>query len=96
MEFDKYLEFYRGFGPVLKEGLARDWTNREKIADLLREGQHRAGSSRPEEYVAKMPEGQTEIYYLIGDSSGTTPPLAVSRGVPCEGPRRALARRSHR
>ena len=49
VEFDKYLEFYRGFGPVLKEGLARDWTNREKIADLLssRRPTPSPGSSRP-------------------------------------------------
>ena len=72
VEFDKYLEFYRGFGPVLKEGLARDWSNREKIADLLL---FESANTEPgkfttlEEYVAKMPEGQTEIYYLIGDSA---------------------------
>ena len=43
-----------------------------------------------------MPEGQTEIYYLIGDSSEQlrrSPYLEAFRG---EGPRRALARRSHR
>jgi molecular chaperone HtpG len=72
VEFDKYLEFYRGFGPVLKEGLARDWSNREKIADLLL---FESANTEPgkfttlEEYVAKMPEGQNEIYYLIGDSA---------------------------
>ena len=72
VEFDKYLEFYRGFGPILKEGLARDWTNREKIADLLL---FESANTEPgkfttlEEYVAKMPEGQSEIYYLIGDSA---------------------------
>ena len=72
VEFDKYLEFYRGFGPVLKEGLARDWSNREKIADLLL---FESANTEPgkfttlEEYVAKMPEGQTDIYYLIGDSA---------------------------
>ena len=35
VEFENYLKFYRSFGPVLKEGLTRDWSNREKIADLL-------------------------------------------------------------
>ena len=35
IEYDKYLAFYTGFGTVLKEGLTRDWANREKVADLL-------------------------------------------------------------
>ena len=72
VEFDKYLEFYKGFGPTLKEGLARDWTNREKIADLLL---FESANTEPgqfttlAEYVEKMPEGQSEIYYLIGESA---------------------------
>jgi molecular chaperone HtpG len=72
VEFDKYLAFYKGFGPVLKEGLTRDWNNREKIADLLL---FESANTEPgkfttlAEYVGKMPEGQTEIYYLIGESA---------------------------
>ena len=72
VEFDKYLTFYKGFGPILKEGLSRDWTNREKIADLLlfesantEAGKHTTFA----EYVEKMPEGQTAIYFLIGESA---------------------------
>lgn len=70
VEFDKYLEFYKGLGSVLKEGLTRDWSNREKIADLLL---FESANTEPgkyttlAEYVEKMPEGQTDIYYLIGD-----------------------------
>jgi molecular chaperone HtpG len=71
VEFDKYLEFYRGFGPVLKEGLSRDWSNREKIADLLL---FESANTEPgkfttfAEYFEKMPADQTEVYYLIGES----------------------------
>jgi molecular chaperone HtpG len=71
VEYDKYLAFYKGLGPVLKEGLARDWQNREKVADLLLF----ASANTPAdtfttlaEYVGKMPPEQTEIYYLIGDT----------------------------
>ncbi|HUR53533.1 MAG TPA: molecular chaperone HtpG [Gemmataceae bacterium] len=71
VEYDKYLTFYKGLGPVLKEGLARDWANREKVADLLL-----FASANTEvgkfttfaEYAEKMPAEQKEIYYLIGDS----------------------------
>ena len=72
VEFDKYLTFYKGFGPILKEGLARDWTNREKIADLLlfESANTEAGKYTTfAEYVEKMPEGQTAIHYLIGESA---------------------------
>lgn len=72
VEYDKYLAFYKGLGPVLKEGLARDWQNREKVADLLLF----ASANTPAdqfttfaEYVEKMPAEQKEIYYLIGDSA---------------------------
>ncbi len=72
VEFEKYLTFYKGFGSVLKEGLTRDWNNREKIADLLL---FESANSEPgkyttlADYVARMPEGQTEIYYLTGESA---------------------------
>jgi molecular chaperone HtpG len=57
---------------VLKEGLSRDWANREKIADLLL---FESANTEPgkfttlAEYVEKMPADQTEIYYLIGESA---------------------------
>ena len=57
---------------MLKEGLARDWTNREKIADLLL---FEVANTEPgkfttlAEYVEKMPAEQKDIYYLIGDSA---------------------------
>jgi molecular chaperone HtpG len=71
VEFDKYLAFYKGLGPTLKEGLTRDWSNREKIADLLL---FESASTEPgkyttlAEYVEKMPADQKEVHYLIGDS----------------------------
>lgn len=74
VEFDKYLTFYKGLGTILKEGLTRDYANREKIADLLlfesantAEGMYTTLA----EYVEKMPADQAEIYYLIGDNAAT-------------------------
>jgi molecular chaperone HtpG len=72
-EFDKYLRFYQGFGPVLKDGLGRDWSNREKIADLLL---FESANTEPgkfitlAEYVEKMPVDQKEIHYLTGETAG--------------------------
>jgi molecular chaperone HtpG len=71
-EFDKYLRFYRDLGPVLKEGLSRDWQNKDKIADLLLFESAASEPGKPitlAEYVEKMPAGQTHIYYLTGENA---------------------------
>jgi molecular chaperone HtpG len=72
VEYEKYLTFYKGLGNVLKEGLARDFENKDKIADLLL-FEHANGLAGQyttlSEYVEKMPEGQAEIYYLTGESA---------------------------
>ena len=71
-EPDKYREFYKGLGPTLKEGLARDWENREKVADLLL---FETADGKPGEtttladYVGKMPEGQDKILYQTGEAA---------------------------
>ena len=70
-EPDRYREFYKGLGPTLKEGLARDWENREKVADLLL---FETADGKPGEtttladYVGKMPGGQDKILYLTGEA----------------------------
>ncbi len=72
IEFEKYLNFYKAFGSVLKEGLTRDWSNREKIADLLL---FESANTPPgqyttlADYVAKMPSEQKDIVYLIGETT---------------------------
>jgi molecular chaperone HtpG len=72
LEPDRYAAFYKGFGTVLKEGLARDWANREKIADLLlfeSAGTEPGKVTTFSEYVQKMQTDQTQIAYLIGESA---------------------------
>jgi len=70
-EYDKYVELHRGISPFLKEAFHQDWSNREKVADLLLfeslntpSGQYTTLS----QYVEKMAEGQDAIWYLIGES----------------------------
>ena len=65
----EYAEFWRAFGPVLKEGLATDASNKERLEKLCRwESSTREGLVSLEEYVAGMKEGQEAIYYLTGTS----------------------------
>ncbi|MDR3432534.1 MAG: molecular chaperone HtpG [Rouxiella aceris] len=69
---EKYLQFWKQFGLVLKEGPAEDSSNKETIAKLLRFASTRNDSSEQtlslEEYVASMVEGQDKIYYITADS----------------------------
>jgi molecular chaperone HtpG len=66
----KYRRFWGEFGRVLKEGVAGDSENRDRIVPLLLF----ASSSDPSalvdlpSYVARMKEGQQEIFYLTGDN----------------------------
>jgi len=69
---EKYAKFYEGLGPLLKEGLTRDWENKEKIADLLLFASVLTPAEQTitlKDYVEKMPAGQEVIYYLTGDST---------------------------
>ena len=69
---EKYRAFYDDLGPILKEGLSRDWENKDKIAELLlfASVNTEAGKAKTlAEYVEAMPEGQEDIYYLAGDNA---------------------------
>ena len=69
---DKYQQFWKEFGLVLKEGPAEDFGNKEAIAKLLRFASTYNDSSEQsvslEDYVARMKEGQKAIYYITADS----------------------------
>src|SRR5207253_2252992 len=69
-EYEKYVKFFDGLGPVLKEGVGRDPANREKVADLLlfeSMNTEKGKYTTLPEYVAKMGGTQKDIYYLIGE-----------------------------
>jgi len=76
----KYQGFWREFGTVLKEGLAEDFGNREKILPLLRFANSTQEGDAEEtslaEYVARMQTGQDKIYYVVGET------LAAARSHP--------------
>ena len=76
----KYLGFWREFGTVLKEGLAEDPANRDKILPLLRFAnstqQGDAEETSLADYVGRMQTGQDKIYYVVGES------LAAARSHP--------------
>ncbi|WP_305856067.1 molecular chaperone HtpG [Balneatrix alpica] len=70
-EPERYQEFWKTFGQVLKEGPAEDHSNREKIAGLLRFASTHQGSEEQsvalDAYLERMQEKQDAIYYLCGE-----------------------------
>jgi molecular chaperone HtpG len=70
-EYEKYVAFFEELGAVLKEGVSRDWANRQKVADLLLFESMKTEKGKYvtlQQYVDAMPAEQKEIHYLIGES----------------------------
>lgn len=69
---EKYGEFWKEFGQVLKEGPAEDQTNRERILKLMRFASTHSGNADQsvslDQYIERMGEKQDKIYYLVSDS----------------------------
>lgn len=68
----KYLQFWKEFGLVLKEGPAEDFANKETVAKLLRFASTHNDSNEQtvslEDYISRMKAGQKAIYYITADS----------------------------
>ncbi|MGW8228133.1 MAG: molecular chaperone HtpG [Gammaproteobacteria bacterium] len=71
-EPEKYADFWNTFGNVLKEGPAEDFTNREKIAKLLRfastHNDNNAQTVAFDDYLGRMKPEQEKIYYITAES----------------------------
>jgi molecular chaperone HtpG len=74
---DKYAQFWKEFGAVIKEGVGEDHQNQERLAKLLRFASTQAeeGVSLAD-YLGRMKEGQDAIYYITADT------LAAARNSP--------------
>ncbi len=71
-EPEKYAQFWKEFGQVLKEGVAEDYASRDKLLPLLRfASTHEAADDDTvslTDYVARMRPGQEKIYYVLAES----------------------------
>ncbi len=88
---EKYQQFWKEFGLVLKEGPAEDHANQEAIAKLLRfattQSEGAAQTVSLEDYVSRMVEGQEKIYYITADSyaaAKSSPHLELFRKIGIE------------
>ncbi|MCG2582425.1 MAG: molecular chaperone HtpG [Marinobacter sp.] len=83
---EQYQKFWGEFGTVIKEGPAEDFSNREKIAGLLRFATTHTGEQTQnvslDDYIGRMKEGQNKIYYITADNfmaAKSSPHLEVFR-----------------
>ena len=88
---DEYLNFWKEFGQVIKEGPGEDFANKEKIAKLMRFST--THTDKPEqdqsldEYISRMKDGQDKIYYVAAENFNTaknSPHLEVFRKIGIE------------
>ena len=71
-ERTKYESFWKEYGKAIKSGVYSDFQNREKLQDLLLfpSSQSADGLTTLADYVSRMAEGQTAIYYATGKDRG--------------------------
>lgn len=70
-DFAKYLDFFRAFGRVLKEGLHSDYEHADKLKELVVFPSDKTEDGKMitlRAYKDAMAEGQAEIYYLVAES----------------------------
>lgn len=84
---DQYKKLYEQFSKNLKLGIHEDSANRTKIADLLRYPTSHSGDEQSslKDYISRMKENQTDIYYITGESKDQVSNSAFVEGVKKKG-----------
>jgi molecular chaperone HtpG len=83
---ETFAAFWKEFGRVVKEGIAEDGGNRDRLAKLLRfASTHQDGDEQSvslSDYVGRMKDGQDAIYYITADgfsAAKNSPHLEIFR-----------------
>lgn len=83
---EDYQQVWDVFGQVMKEGMAEDTANRDRVAKLLRFASTHSGNAIQNvalaDYVLRMKPAQTKIYYVTADSftaASQSPQLEIFR-----------------
>jgi molecular chaperone HtpG len=84
-EPETYVQIWREFGQVLKEGVSSDFKNKDALAKLCRFQSLKTPAEKIislDDYLAQKPESQKEIWYITGAARQqleTSPHLEVFR-----------------
>ena len=72
-DYDDYMKFWKIFGIAFKEGIYEDVANRVEVAELSRFYSTNSTDrlTSLDEYISRVNEGQTNIYYITGDDVPT-------------------------
>ncbi|PIU00950.1 MAG: molecular chaperone HtpG [Bdellovibrionales bacterium CG10_big_fil_rev_8_21_14_0_10_45_34] len=71
-EPENYLAFWKEFGTTLKEGIAVDADHKSALLDLmLFNSSTSENPSSLKDYISRMKEDQTSIFYITGDNLAT-------------------------
>lgn len=69
---EEYAKFWNEFGRVMKEGPGEDWSNKDKIAGLLRFASTHTDNDTQnvslKDYISRMKPEQEAIYYITADT----------------------------
>ena len=66
---EKYSEFYKQYGRLIKEGVYQDFEHKDALTDLLRYSSTKDESLVSlKEYVGRMKDDQKSIYYITGQN----------------------------
>ena len=83
---EKYNDLWKEYGRVLKEGVIEDNDNKDTLAKLARfASTHKDDEAQTislDDYIARMPEKQKEIFYVTADNhnaANSSPHLEVFR-----------------
>jgi molecular chaperone HtpG len=83
---EKYLQFWKEFGNLLKEGFAEEFVNRDSLVKLLRFSSTHLNKSEQtislEDYIARMKPQQDKIYYITAENfaaASNSPNLEIFR-----------------
>jgi molecular chaperone HtpG len=69
---EDFIKFWDTFGPVLKEAIAVDGEQRDRVVEIARfRTTHADGWTTIPAYIERMPADQPAVYYMIGDSPET-------------------------
>jgi molecular chaperone HtpG len=83
---EEYAKFWENFGAVVKEGAWDDNEHRADIAPLLRfRSSTQEGLVSLAAYVARMKDGQEDIYFLTGDNADALAKSAQLEGFRARG-----------
>jgi len=66
---DKYEKFWNEYGRAFREAIATDMDAKEQVLPLFRYASSKSDGKliSLDEYIKEMQEGQSEIYYVLGD-----------------------------